>query len=234
MAMPTTLLCIDDSQEVQFLINKTFAQSARVIIAETLRDGLDEIKKNKIDVILLDLNLPDGDGFKLLNQLTEDPNYSEIPVIVLTSKDQIQDKAMAFHLGAEDYIVKPFDPIELKIRVDSKVKRHLLSKEQESLILAGNLTINHLEQSVKIKNESEVIAIELTTTEFKILSYLARHKGQVVSREQLINATWKYGFNISDRSVDSHISRIRKKLMKSNCSIGAIQNVGYKFSEISA
>jgi DNA-binding response OmpR family regulator len=227
-----TLLCIDDSKEVQIIVKKTFTNSARILPAESLSEAQTQLKNNQVDLILLDLSLPDGDGFEFFNKLNLDESLSKIPVIILTSKNQIQDKVMGFHLGAEDFIVKPFDPSELKVRVEARVKRHLLFKEHDSIMQVGNLVINHLEQSVNIKENDSPEDITLTTTEFKILSYLAKHKDQVMSREQIISSAWKHGFNISDRTIDSHISRIRKKIATSNHNIIAIQSVGYKFSVV--
>lgn len=225
-----TVLCIDDSKEVQMLVKKAFASSARVISAESLIEGQTELKNNQIDLILLDLSLPDGDGFDFFTKLNQEEVFSKIPVIILTSKNQIQDKVMGFHLGAEDFIVKPFDPSELKVRVEARVKRYLQLKEHDSIMQIGSLTINHLEQSVNIKINGTQDNIKLTTTEFKILGYLAKHKDQVMSREQIISSAWKHGFNISDRTIDSHISRIRKKISTSDHTIVAIQSVGYKFA----
>jgi DNA-binding response OmpR family regulator len=224
-----TLLCIDDTPEVQIMVRRTFANSAKVVSAETLSDGYLQLSQNNIDLILLDLNLPDGDGLQLFNKIHSEEKYENIPIIILTSKGQIQDKIMGFHLGAEDYIVKPFDPAELKIRVETRVNRYQVSKLNESIVHVGNLIINQFEQRVSINSGSSAQDIDLTTTEFRILSYLAKHKDHVVTREQIISATWKHGYSISDRTIDSHISRIRKKIQKSEFNISAIQGVGYKF-----
>lgn len=225
-----TILCIDDTPEVQIMVRRTFSPSANVISAETLHDGYEKISKNHIDLILLDLTLPDGEGFQFFNKIKEDSSYTEIPIIILSAKNKIQDKVMGFHLGAEDYIVKPFDPAELKIRVETRIKRNQVAKDHESIFIIGNMSINHLEQKTIIQKDNTDHVIELTTTEFKILSYLCKHKDQVISREQIINSAWKHGFNVSDRTIDSHISRIRKKIADSDHNIQAIQGVGYKIA----
>ena len=226
-----TMLCIEDTDEVQILVRRTFANSIQVVPAKSLSEAYEKLRTQRFDLVLLDLTLPDGDGFQFFNKLTEDQSYQNLPVIILTSKNQIQDKILGFHLGAEDYIVKPFDPAELKIRVETRLKRHQQINNSESILHYGNLTINHLEQKVTITTGSLVSIIDLTTTEFKILSYLAKLKEQVLSREQIINATWKHGFHISDRTIDSHVSRIRKKIAESQFTIQATQSVGYKFCE---
>ncbi len=224
------LLCVEDSKEVQLIIKRTFLSTAQVLTATTLLEAYKELKQNIIDFIILDLSLPDGDGFEFLTRLNENEHFAKIPVIILTSKTQIQNKVLAFHMGAEDYIPKPFDPVELKIRVEARLKRHQQVKEGETLTQAGNLTINHLEQKVFTFFDNQTEIIELTSMEFKILSFLAKYKDQVMSREQIINAAWKQNFSISDRTIDSHISRIRKKISRSDHTIIAIHNAGYKFS----
>lgn len=227
-----TILCIDDTPEVQIMVRRTFSPSANVISAESLHDGYEKLSKNHVDLILLDLMLPDGEGFQFFSKIKENSNYTEIPIIILSAKNQIQDKVMGFHLGAEDYIVKPFEPAELKIRVETRIKRNQVAKDHESVFNIGNMSINHLEQKIIIQKNHIDQIIELTTTEFKILSFLCKHKDQVVSREQIINSAWKHGFNVSDRTIDSHISRIRKKISDSDHNIYAIQGVGYKFAQV--
>lgn len=224
------LLCIDDSKEVQIMVKRIFTGAALVYAAETLQEAQTELQNNSIDLILLDLTLPDGEGLDFFKYLHDSSHYAQIPVIILTSKNHIQDKLLGFHSGAEDYIVKPFDPTELKIRAETRVKHYQKFKDHDSILQLGNLLINHLEQKVTITEEKKHELVELTSTEFKILSYMAKNKDRVLSREQIINMTWKNGFHISDRTIDSHISRIRKKISKSDHTITAIQNVGYKFT----
>ena len=102
-----TILCIEDAEEVQIVVRRTFANMYHVIPAKSLSEAYEKIKTRSIDLILLDLNLPDGDGFQFFNYLIENYAFNQIPVIILTTKNLIQDKIMGFHLGAEDYIVKP-------------------------------------------------------------------------------------------------------------------------------
>lgn len=118
------ILCVDDSKEVQIMVQRTFSGTAKVISAENLEDAQEALVMNEIDLILLDLSLPDGDGFQFFDMMNESEELAQIPVIILSSKTHALDKLRGFHSGAEDYIVKPFDPTELKIRAVTRIKRH--------------------------------------------------------------------------------------------------------------
>jgi len=122
------ILCVDDSSEVQIMVKRTFNGTAKVISAENLENAQEALVMNEIDLILLDLSLPDGDGFQFFDMMNESEELAQIPVIILSSKDHALDKLRGFHSGAEDYIVKPFDPTELKIRAVTRIKRHTQMK----------------------------------------------------------------------------------------------------------
>ena len=224
------LLCIEDSEEVQLVLDRTLGRHHHVLKALNLRIARSILSTQAIDMILLDIALPDGDGLRFCSELKSNPETKEIPVIILTSKTNLEEKTLGFQLGIEDYIEKPFNPAELRLRVDARLQKMKSISKSYTEIQAGTLRIDLSAQRAHCKMGEGVEQIELSSTEFKILSYLAQKIDQVKTREQIISAVWKDGFHLSDRTIDSHISRIRKKICQSNCAIEAVPNTGYRLS----
>lgn len=118
------ILCVDDSPEIHILVKRIFSDTAEVHTAENLKEAQDQMCSHSIDLILLDLSLPDGDGIDFFQIMNDSERYAQIPVIILSSKSNMVDKLTGFYSGAEDYIVKPFDPMELKLRAITRIRRH--------------------------------------------------------------------------------------------------------------
>ena len=224
------ILCVEDSAEVQIVLKRTLGSSHEIVLASTLQEARLALEKTNFDMVVLDINLPDGDGLRFCSELKASNELKDIPVMILTSNHTINDKTLGFQLGIEDFLEKPFDPIELRLRIESRLKKIFDQKNAESIMVIGNLKINHSSQRVEVDFESTVQAVELSSTEFRILNYLARNVDHVKSREQIINEVWGNSVHLLDRTIDSHLSRIRKKIIKSNCTIEAIPSVGYRFS----
>ncbi|MEK6554912.1 MAG: response regulator transcription factor, partial [Bdellovibrionota bacterium] len=148
-----------------------------------------------------------------------------------TGRTHITDKVTAFSLGAEDYISKPFDPIELKVRVDSKLKRIQIDKDKNSMIIRGDLQINLKSHKVKIATKEKTTSVALTPLEFKILCYLAKSPDQVFTRNQILTDVWGSDAEVFDRAVDVHVCSLRNKLLELSYSIQAVPGVGYQFTE---
>jgi DNA-binding response OmpR family regulator len=224
------ILCIEDSEEVQLVLRKTLMPTHTASFASTIEEARIELNQKKFDLIVLDINLPDGDGLRFCSELKSSQDHGEIPIFILTGNQSIQDKTLGFQLGIEDFIVKPFVPMELKIRIESRLKKISSQKQTSSIYKVGNLTIDFSCQRAGLDSSEEVSNIELSSTEFKILGFLIKNKEQVKSREQIIQAVWGDGLHLSDRTIDSHISRIRKKILKCDYSLEAVQNYGYRFT----
>lgn len=222
------ILCVEDSPEIALTVQKALRNEHEVIVAKDLQSARSLLDSHKIHLILMDIELPDGDGIRFVAELAEDERCKNIPVIMLTARSSIQDKTVAFHLGIEDYISKPFDVAEFKLRVGARLQKLAKSNEMAEQLSFGNLYIHLGKQKAYIQTETQKEEIDLSATELRILSFLVKYADHVKSREQIISYTWTDGHHISDRTVDSHISRIRKKIVKSNCMIEAVSGLGYK------
>lgn len=223
--MPKVLLIEDN--EVMRLLAKTTLKDVSLSMAGSLKEAQSLIQANGFDLILLDIGLPDGDGLSFLSQMNEAP-YAQTPVIIITGKNDISSKVTAFSSGAEDFITKPFDPIELKARVLAKLKKIEQIKSQSDLIKIGDLKIIPSKQKVVLMYEQEQIPLDLTTLEFKLLLVLAKQPEQVYSREKLLSEVWGDDLSVTTRSVDTHIAHLRKKIHKSKVKIDTVVRSGYR------
>ncbi len=223
------ILLVEDNVEAQQMIPKILASSCSVTIASTLKEGFELINRQSFDLILLDVTLPDGTGFKLCTHVKERDDRSEIPVIFLTGSFDIEDKVMAFSLGAEDYILKPFNSRELRARVFARLDRFEKSRKKNDTLVKGDLRFALLSQRVCLTTQTSGADLPLTPLEFKLLLYFLRHEDHVLSRDQIITAVWGHNVHILDRTIDTHISNLRKKLGPSVCAIKSVHGEGYRF-----
>ena len=192
---------------------------------------LDAVKRETCDLAILDVMLPDGSGFALSKEIRA---ASDIPLIFLTAKDSESDRILGFELGADDYICKPFSAKELVLRVHALLRRTGKSDGGKSAASgewqSGNsaVFIDEGRHSVSVDGNP----IELTSTEWKILLYLASNAGQVVSREQLLGECLNYFFEGSERTIDTHMANLRAKIRQQR--ISTVRGLGYRFSGIKA
>ncbi len=185
------------------------------------------LKTDKPDLLILDLMLPDIDGLEICKTLRDKPETSKIPIIILTAKIDEIDRVIGLELGADDYVTKPFSPRELVARIKA-VMRRIYGKEEkhEILPIADMLTIDVNKMEVYVEGKK----VDLTLTEFKILETLSKKPEWVFSREQLLNAIWGIGKSVTDRTIDVHITNLRKKLGKAGKLIKSVRGVGYKIT----
>ncbi len=193
-------------------------------------DGLtaiEEAGRSRPDLVVLDLMLPGLDGLEVMRRLREQ-DRDRIAVILLTAKGEESDRVAGLRLGADDYVVKPFSPAELVARVDAVLRRIDTSPSQEAPIELPDLTIDPSGRHVHVRGEE----VQLTQREFDVLLFLARHPGQVFSREQLMDAVWQYSFYSDTSTVTVHIRRLRAKIERDPAAPDHIQTVwgvGYRF-----
>ena len=224
------ILCVEDSDEVQIILKTTLGAEHEVRLCFTISEARRILAEDLYDLIVLDINLPDGDGLRYCSELKASPLFLSIPVFVLSGKKSIQEKTLGFQIGIEDYIVKPFEPIELKMRISSRLKKIAEQKIKNIVVSFGNIEVDISKHKVCIRNNNGEIAVELSSKGFKIFLFLIQNKDNVKTREQIIDAVWGDGLNLSDRAIDSHISRIRGKITNSNVIIEPIIGVGYRAS----
>jgi DNA-binding response OmpR family regulator len=179
------------------------------------------------DLIILDLLLPEIDGLEVCRILKKDERTSSVPIIMLTAKGSETDKVVGLELGADDYIVKPFSPRELVARVKAVLRRMEAKAEKPKLIKKNDLLIDLGKFEVRIKGKK----IDLTTTEFRILTILAQRPGWVFTRDQLLDRLWGEDKIVLGRTIDVHITQLRKKLGELGKLVKAIRGIGYKLEK---
>jgi DNA-binding response OmpR family regulator len=179
------------------------------------------------DLIILDLMLPDMDGFEVCKFLKGQDKYASIPIIMLTARAEETEKIIGLELGADDYVTKPFSPRELVARVRAVLRRNIPKEETKRIKIGGILVLDTEKYEVELEGKR----IELTSTEFKILQLLSTKKGWVFSRDRILQHLWGDDKMVMDRTVDVHIKHLREKLGKASIFIKNIRGVGYKLEE---
>jgi two-component system phosphate regulon response regulator PhoB/two-component system alkaline phosphatase synthesis response regulator PhoP len=177
-------------------------------------------------LVVLDLMLPDVDGFEICRRLKAKPAYASIPIVILTARSEETEKVLGLELGADDYLVKPFSPRELTARVKAVLRRTVKQEPEPETIDVGDLLrIDPQKYEVTVEGRH----IDLTATEFRILQLLASKNGWVFSREKILTHLWGSGKMVLDRTVDVHIKHLREKMGKASGLIKNMRGVGYKF-----
>jgi len=188
--------------------------------------ALNGIRSTQPALVVLDIMLPKMDGYDVCKTLRAEEN--EVPIIMLSAKDEDIDKILGLELGADDYLTKPFNPRELVARIKAVLRRNSLTrKKPQDILRIGNLTVNNKCREVRVENE----LVNLRTQEYELLRVLIEEKGRVFSREQLLNLAWGYSFAGQTRTVDVHVAQLRRKLKGTNANIETITGYGYKITE---
>ena len=228
--MTKKILIIEDEPDIRKTLEYNIAREGYdVTTASSLSEGKQHIDLASFSLVILDLMLPDGSGLDLCRDIKSDANKSNIPIIILTAKDDEVDKVVGFELGADDYVTKPFSVRELILRIKAVLKRG--KTQPESLEIKrqfGELVIDIESHETFVNNEP----IVLTALEFKLLLQLIDRRGRVQSRDQLLSDVWGYSTDVTTRTVDTHIKRLREKLGPMGKYVQTIRGVGYKFSRM--
>ncbi len=223
------LLCVEDSPEFSLFLSSVLKDHS-IVMASDLKQALalTEKENHSFDLILLDISLPDGNALKILPKLRQSFGSNTIPIIVLSADSDVITKVAAFGVGADDYIAKPPDPAELRARIEARLRAVRSAEMNKAQFQIGELLIdsNTMRVEVHAKNGFEIL--DLTPSEFKILKVVANRPGQVYSRDQLIDHVWGTGKFVTPRTVDAHVSNLRKKLCNSRVKIETVTGLGYK------
>ncbi len=227
--MSKLVAVVDDEKDIVELVSVNLEKTGfKVEAFYNATDLLSFIKKKTPDLIILDLMLPDADGFEVCKSLKSEDKYSGIPIIMLTAKGEEVDRVLGLEIGADDYVTKPFSTRELVARVKAVLRRGEKEKEPKKSIKIGEkIEIFPNEYKVLISGKE----IELTSTEFRILILLAKRKGWVFSRDQILDYLYEGDRIVFDRTVDVHIAHLREKLGKYGECIKSIRGIGYKIEE---
>lgn len=224
-----SVLLIDDSPEIHEIVKSSLGSIYNIVWASNLQSGQQEIERHKFDLILLDLELPDGNGMDFFIQIQPQLMTLGTPLFFLTANSDISSKILGFSMGADDYIVKPFSPLELRARAEARLRKQELIKNQVSVLSWRDIRINKDSQDVYVNNNGQFEKIKLTATEFKILLLFANKPNLVIPRDEILNSVWGQDVFVDPRSVDTHVSKLRKKLGPVSHLVESIHGTGYKF-----
>jgi two-component system phosphate regulon response regulator PhoB len=226
--MSHKILIIEDEPDIRKTLEYNISREGyEVTSASSLSEARQSLELSSFSLLLLDLMLPDGSGLDLFRELKQDKSKSSMPVIILTAKDDEVDKVVGFELGADDYVTKPFSVRELILRVKAVLKRGVSKSDNvEVQRQFGELKIDVDSHEVFVNDEH----ISLTALEFKLLRQLVDRRGRVQSRDQLLTDVWGYSSDVTTRTVDTHIKRLREKLGDMGKYVQTIRGVGYKFT----
>jgi two-component system alkaline phosphatase synthesis response regulator PhoP len=222
------ILLVDDEADILELLKYNLEQEKfEVLVSTNGKDALKKISQNP-DLIVLDIMMPEMDGFEVYEQIKKNKEYQDIPIIFLTAKSGETDEIKGLDLGASDYIQKPISPKKLIARIKSNLRKasklEKKSKESEHLKI-GPLEIDVAKFEVKVDNKQKFFPRK----EFQLLYYLAHNPGKVINRETLLKEIWGNDVYVIDRTIDVHIRKIREKLGNHSELIETIKGVGYRF-----
>ena len=226
--MPEAILIVDDEQDVLDLLVYNLQKAGYKTV--TARDGAAALQKARDEVpslIVLDLMLPQMDGTEVCRHLKADPKTAHIPIIMLTAKAEEVDRVVGLELGADDDVTKPFSPREMALRVKGVLRRASGKTAPAEILKFGDITVDIAKHEVTLKGK----VVDLTATEFKLLTTLLERRGRVQSRDRLLTDVWGYEGDVDTRTVDTHMRRLREKLGKAADYVETVRGVGYRFAD---
>ncbi|OLC93343.1 MAG: DNA-binding response regulator [Acidobacteria bacterium 13_1_20CM_2_57_8] len=217
------VLIVDDDPDIQKLVSYNLGQAGfEVTTAGTGRNALEAVQKHPPDLIILDLMLPDVDGMEVCRTLRQRDSSRHIPIIMLTARSEEIDRVIGFELGADDYVMKPFSPRELVLRVKSIFRR--TKDERSDMLRIGNIQLYPDRHQCFVGNEQ----VTLTAKEFDLLYELMRARGNVLTRDVLMDKVWGYHGEATSRTLDTHVRRVREKLGNEGLHVETVRGVGYR------
>ena len=216
------ILIVDDDPYIRELVKVLLKNEGFDILEAS--DGIEalvEIQKEKVNIAVIDIMMPNMDGWDLCKEIRK---YYDVPILMLTAKGDITQKVKGFELGTDDYMVKPFEPLELVARVKALLKRYLITASE--IIEVGELSINHKTYEVTDRGEN----LNLPLKEFELLFKLGSYPGRTFSRDELIEDIWGYDFEGNERTLDVHVNRLRERFPENKYSfkIKTIRGLGYR------
>ena len=225
--MADTILVVEDEPAIRELIAFACESSGfEVLRAGCVHEALEMLDTHRVSLILLDWMLPDLSGLQWLEQLKRNERWSALPVIMLTARTTESDKVAGLDAGADDYVVKPFSPKELMMRVAAIIKRS--GGEENNRFVFEGLTVDFTARLVFIDEQR----VEMSPKEYDLFFYMVRNRGVALTRERLIHDVWGYDFYGDDRTLDTHIKLLRKSLERYSRCIITLRGVGYRFETI--
>jgi len=226
--MAERILVIDDEPDLLELVRFHLVREGFAVeVAATGREGLQAIRRWSPSLVVLDLMLPDLSGTELCRRVRSDARLAALPIIMLTARSEEVDRVVGFELGADDYVTKPFSPRELTLRVQAVLRRAQATEEPERALQHGSLALDPERHRCSVEGEK----VGLTAKEFRILHALMSRPGRVMSRQRLLDLIWGADITVTERTVDTHLKRLREKLGPAGGLIETVRGVGYRFCE---
>lgn len=220
------ILVVDDETDLLELVSHHLRSAGYDVVTSSRgEEGLDLAASQKPDLIILDVMLPDYQGTEILKRLRQDSGTSSIPVILLTARGEETDRVVGFELGADDYVVKPFSPRELVLRVRAHLRRSDPEDAHSEILVREGIKLDKNRHEVTVDG----VSVDLTPLEFRLLAHLMERPGRVLTRDHLLEQVWGEEVFVTDRTVDTHIKRLRAKLGSGSERVETIRGVGYRF-----
>ena len=223
------VIVIEDDPHIARLIRYNLEKAGfECLQAAAAQQAFEELERHKVHLIILDIMLPGMDGFELCKEIKKKPAWASIPILMLTARAEEIDRVLGLELGADDYMVKPFSPRELVLRIKAILRRGEPAATSAALVLtAGPLTIDQERNKVTVSAKE----VQLTAMEFKLIVLLLERRGRLQSRERLLNDVWDIDAEVTTRTVDTHVKRLRQKLGKMGKYIETVRGHGYRLRE---
>jgi two-component system phosphate regulon response regulator PhoB len=224
--MPETVLIIEDESDVVDLIRYNLKKAKfRVLTAQDGAEGFSMAVTDRPDAVVLDIMLPRLNGFEVLKKLKADSRSESIPILILSAKGEAESRIKGLQLGADDFMPKPFSPKELVLRIQALLRRSTKTVEPE-ISRTGPFVFDRTALSLTLDGKR----LDLTATEFKLVSMLVTKAGSILSREELLQEVWGYSSIVDSRTVDTHMRRLREKLGSHATCMETIRGQGYRFT----
>jgi two-component system phosphate regulon response regulator PhoB len=224
------VVLIEDERDIVELVRYNFRKEGFEVESFSRgEEGLQYLRRHPADLVLLDIMLPDRDGFEICRRLRAEERLKSLPVIFLTAKGEEIDRVLGLEIGADDYVVKPFSPRELVARAKAVLRRQARPAESAEVVETRDLRLDARTQEVTVRGRS----VELSTLEFKLLHFLASHPRRIFSREQLLDEVWGRDRFVTPRTVDVHMRRLREKIEdhpEKPQYLQTVRGAGYRFS----
>ena len=225
------ILIVEDETDIREVVEYNLTNDGHdVVHAGTVKEALRLAHDRRPDLVLLDLMLPDGSGMDVCKSLRQDPKTKHTRIVMLTAKGEEIDRVLGFELGADDYVVKPFSVRELKLRVQAVLRRET-GEDGRAMSQFGDLQFDRDAHRAWVKVGEELREVELTALEFKLLVTLHDRRNRVQTRDTLLADVWRIEADVTTRTVDTHVKRLREKLGAAGNYIQTVRGVGYRFAE---
>ncbi len=226
--MQQKILIVDDQADVTDLLGGTLRQEGyEVLVAHDGSSGLTKALTESPSLVVLDVVLPVISGLEVCRQIKRVPATRRLPVIMLTARATEQDRVKGLEAGADDYVTKPFSPREFVLRISRSIGRAAPVTSLKPKLRVGDFVLDELRHEIRVRNQ----LVNLTALEFRLIALLMENSGFVLERDRLLERVWGYGSNVTTRTVDTHIMRLRFKLGEAGTLVETVRGIGYRLKE---